>query len=278
MTTTLPLSVRLQSQLGEGYKVLGELGQGGFSIVYLVADHPRQRHLAVKVMRPEFLSAPTVLQRFRREIEFASSLEHPNILPVEFWDEKDELVFYAMPRARGKPLNKHLEQRHKLPVEEVVAILRQIAAGLDHAHSKDVIHRDIKPANLMIEPRGNVSILDFGVAKGLSKDGSTLTASGHIVGSPEYMSPEQADNRKDIDHRTDIYSWGVLGYEMLTGRTPFKGTSVQQVLYQQVTANPAGVQELRPGTPDRLAGVIDRCLVKERDGRWESIRSAAAGI
>jgi serine/threonine-protein kinase len=276
--TSPPLSRRLQAHLGSDYEVMGELGHGGFAVVYLVGDRKRRGYLAVKVMREELVGSSHLLERFRREIGYASRLNHPNIVPVEFSAEQEDLFYYAMPRARGKPLNKHLRIRGKLALDETLNILRQVADALSHAHQHGVIHRDIKPSNIMVDSRGRVQVLDFGVARALSRDGGTLTISGCLVGSPEYMSPEQAANRRDIDHRADIYSWAVVGYEMLTGRPPFTGISVQQVLHQHMTASPARVQELRPSTPNAVAGVIERCLEKDRERRWGSVAEAAGEL
>ncbi len=272
------LAQRLESHLGPGYQVTGELGHGGFGVVYLVGDKAQQRYLAVKVIRQELMASPAIVERFRREIGYASKLHHPNIVPVVFSADKNDLLYYAMPRARGKPLSKHLRQRGKLPLDESLNILRQVASGLAHAHARGVIHRDVKPANIMIEPTGQVSILDFGVAKALSTDGGTLTSSGQLLGSPEYMSPEQARNVKDLDQRTDIYSWGVVGYEMLAGRPPFTGKSVRHILHQHMTETPVGIRELRTDTPEHVAQVLKRCLEKDREKRWQTIEDAVRGL
>jgi serine/threonine protein kinase len=273
-----PVSVRLQEDLGPDYEVLGELGQGGFAVVYLVSDRTQGRNLAVKVMRQELILSKSFVQRFRREISYASRLQHPNIVPVTFSVERVDLVYYAMPRVRGTPLNKHLEQTGALQIAETQQILCQLAAALAYAHEHDVVHRDIKPSNTILGHDGMVQILDFGVAKGLTRDRGNLTASGELIGSPEYMSPEQAAGAADLDHRTDIYSWGIVGFEMLTGNVPFRGNNVSEVLYKHMTEPPPDLRKLRPDAPEQLVAVIHKCLEKEPATRWDSMREAMRAL
>lgn len=275
---TRAVSQRLQEDLGPDYEVLGELGHGGFAVVYLVSARRPHGYLAVKVMRQELMLSKSIVERFRREISYASKLRHPNIVPVVFSVERADLVYYAMPRVQGKPLSKYLEGRGRLPADETLSILRQIADALVYAHQHEVIHRDVKPSNAILGKDGKARILDFGVAKGLSRDGSNLTASGELLGSPEYMSPEQCAGSADIDHRTDIYSWGVVGYEMLAGRPPFVGESVTDVLYKHMTVPPPDLRMYRPDTPELLAAVIHKCLEKEPDHRFVNMLEASDGI
>jgi len=258
--------------------VLGELGHGGFAVVYLVGDRKRGRNLAVKVMRQELILSKSIVHRFRREISYASKLQHPNIVPVAFSVERLDLVYYAMPRIRGNPLNKSLERDGPMPVEDTREILRQLSAALAYAHEHDVVHRDVKPSNVIVSHDGMVQILDFGVAKGLTIEGGNLTASGELIGSPEYMSPEQAAGSPDLDHRTDIYSWGIVGFELLTGKPPFLGTTVTDLLYKQMKGTPPSLKELRPDAPDDLVGIINRCLEKDPAKRWPSMRDAMRAI
>ena len=273
-----PVAIRLQEDLGSDYEVLGELGQGGFAIVYLVGDRIKGRYLAVKVMRQELILSKSIVQRFRREISYASKLTHPNIVPVAFSVERIDLVYYAMPRVKGEPLSKHLENTGPFEPNEARQILVQLAAAIAYAHEHEVIHRDVKPSNAIISPDGLVQILDFGVAKGLTRDSGNLTASGELIGSPEYMSPEQAAGSADLDHRTDIYSWGIVGFEMLTGKVPFHGGTVSEVLYKHMTEPPPDLRKLRPDAPENLATVIHKCLEKEPDARWGSMREAMRAV
>lgn len=271
----LPLTRRLQDALGSNYQLIGELGRGGAAVVYSVRDKALGRYLAVKVIHPELMMSHSVVERFRREARYVAQLDHPNILSVVFSSEDSGLVYYAMPRIRGKTLAKYLDQLGQLPVRGSLGILGQVAAGLDHAHKHGVVHRDVKPSNIMIEEDGHALILDFGVAKALWGDGMHLSASGEIIGSPRYMSAEQASGSSTIDHRTDIYSWGVVGYHMLAGRVPFDDEGVQAVLYKQRSVEPPDLRSLRPDLSEDITEVIHRCLEKNPARRWGSILDAA---
>lgn len=269
------VSQRLQQALGGDYDLIGELGRGAAAVVYSARDKKHKRYLAIKVMHPELMSSPIVVERFRREAKYVSQLDHPNILSITFSSEEQGLVFYAMPRVRGKPLSKYLEKHGHLPMNGVLSVLGQVAAGLYHAHQRGVIHRDVKPSNIMVEDTGHVLILDFGVAKALSWDGAQISASGEVIGSPRYMSAEQASGSKDIDHRSDIYSWGVVGYHMVAGRVPFDDDGVRAILYKQISAEPPDIRALRKDVPEELASTIHRCLLKTPARRWGDIREAA---
>lgn len=271
---------RLRESLGENYEVMGELGQGGFAIVYAVRDRKLSRYLAVKVMRPEYLTSPTAVRRFQRETEYVATLDHPNILSVVFSREENGLVYYAMPRARGKSLRDILRKEQYLSIIRAATVLSDVACGLDHAHQEGLIHRDIKPSNIMVNEQGRAVILDFGIAKALSREETNLSLSGDILGTPSYMSPEQAQGVERIDHRTDICSWGILGFEMLAGRPPYVGETPQSILYQQMHDTPPDLRDLRPETPKMVADAIHRCLARNPDDRFQTMREAAsaAGI
>jgi serine/threonine protein kinase len=269
---------RLREHLGQDYDVLGELGRGGFAVVYLVEDRAKRRHLAVKVMRRELMIAPLLVKRFHREIRLASKLDHPNILPVSFSGERGDLAYYAMPRVRGKTLKDHLRKRGKLDVPEALRILREVASGLAHAHGRGVVHRDIKPSNVMLDQTGRTLLLDFGLARALTPEGGTLTVSGEILGSPQYMSPEQAAGQMDLDHRCDVYNWGILGYEMLAGEPPFSGESVHEILLMHLTETPKSLETFRSDVPRQVVSVLERALEKERDKRWQSMDEARTAL
>jgi eukaryotic-like serine/threonine-protein kinase len=270
---------RLRDALGPGYAVMGELGRGGFAVVYLVEDLKTRRHLALKVLRRELLVSPVLVARFRREIELASRLAHPNILPVIFASEGQDLAYYAMPRVKGRTLKEVLRTRGKLPIPEAVRLLRDVASALAHAHERGVAHRDIKPSNIMLDPESRPLILDFGLARALAgTEGSSLTVSGEIIGSPQYLAPEQAAGDRELDHRCDVYNWGLLAYEILGGRPAFDGESVQEVLYKQVAEEPTPLAELRPDAPSGIVAVIGRALRKNRDDRWQRMEDAVAAL
>lgn len=272
---------RLAQALGADHTVVGELGRGGFAVVYSVRDLRLNRYLAVKVMRPDLVASPQSLERFRREARIAAGLDHPNILAVSFAGEGAGLVYYAMPRVRGQTLRERLRQDGALPVEEARHIFAEAGKGLHYAHRQGVVHRDVKPANIMLEHSGRVLVLDFGIAKALSADGSTLTVSGVVIGSAEYMSPEQAEGSKDIDRRSDIYSLGVVGYEMLAGQTPLGGEDPSRMLARRrAGAPPPDVRGKRADAPPELAQALTRCMAPSRDARWataeDAVRAAMA--
>jgi serine/threonine protein kinase len=266
---------RLARALGADYSIVGELGRGGFAVVYSVRDQRLNRYLAVKVMRPDLVASPQTLERFRREARIAASLDHPNILPVSFAGEAAGLVYYAMPRVRGQTLRERLRQDGALPVADALRVFAEVGRGLHYAHEHGVVHRDVKPANIMLEHTGKVLVLDFGIAKALSADGASLSLSGIVIGSMEYMSPEQAAGGRDIDRRSDIYSLGVVGYEMLVGQPP-QGDATGPGLAQRAPSAPPDVRARRPDAPPALARAIGRCLAWDRGARWATAAEAVA--
>jgi serine/threonine-protein kinase len=269
---------RLRDSLGDDHAVMGELGRGGFAVVYLVEDRKARRHLAVKVLRRELLLSQVLVERFRREIRLASRLDHPNILPVLFSSETADFAYYAMPRVKGKTLKEILKATGRMPVIEAASLLRDLASALAHAHGRGVAHRDIKPSNIMMAD-GKPLILDFGLARALAAaDGSTLTVSGEIIGSPQYLAPEQAAGDHDLDHRCDVYNWGLLGYEVLAGVPAFDGASVQEVLYKQVAEAPRPLRELRADAPAGVVAIIERAMRKNREERWQNMTDAVTAL
>jgi serine/threonine-protein kinase len=244
-------SERLRKALGPDFQVLGELGRGGFAFVYSVRDCKQHALLAVKVMRPDLMTS-IALERFRREEKFAMNLHHPNILGVLFTGYRSGVAYYAMPRVAGRPLDKHLRVSGPLSISESSDIMRDVALGLAHAHERGVVHRDVKPSNIMVEKTGKALILDFGIAKALSADGGSLSFSG-----------------------ADIYSWAVVGFEMLAGHPPFEGSSVRQVMHRQLTAEVPDVRDHRPEVPAQLAQMLIRCMQKAPRDRWGSVVEAA---
>jgi len=274
-----PVPERLQAALGSDYRVMGELGRGGFAVVYSVKDLRLNRYLAVKVIRPALVASERMVERFRREAQMVSQLSHPNILTVSFAGEADGVVFYAMPRVQGRTLREILRERGKLSMVECLKLFHEMTSALDHAHAQGIVHRDVKPANVMLEHSGGRALLlDFGIAKALAATGGNLSISGQIIGSLEYMSPEQAAGSKTIDARSDIYSLGIVLFEAVTGRLPFAGATVDDFVSQHTTGGAPDVRTHRPDTPDGLANVIARCMAREPAERWQTAGEAAAEL
>ena len=222
---------KLQQQLERGlagrYQLERELGQGGMAVVFLAQDLRHDRKVALKVLRPD-LSAAIGADRFLREIKLAAGLTHPHILPVYDSGQAGELLFYVMPNMEGRSLRERLQRERQLPLADALAITREVASALDYAHRHQVVHRDIKPENILLH-EGSAMVADFGIGKALSGDGS-LTQTGMVVGTPTYMSPEQASGEPTVDGRSDLYSLGCVLYEMLTGEPPFTGATPQAVI------------------------------------------------
>lgn len=264
-------SARLKSALADRYRIERELGAGGMATVYLAEDLKHHRNVAIKVLR-EDLAASIGAARFLREIEIAAQLQHPNILPLLDSGNADGFLFYVMPYVSGQSLRERLGREGELPVHEAVRLIAEVADALSDAHAHGVVHRDIKPDNVMLSGR-HALVADFGVAKAVSdasSGSSGVTSVGLAVGTPAYMSPEQAAADPSIDHRSDIYSVGVMAYEMLTGRTPFIGATPQQVLAAQVTQTADPLSRYRPGIPGPLEAAVMRCLEKRPSDRWQS--------
>jgi Tol biopolymer transport system component len=264
------LSDQLQGALGPVFRLERELGGGGMSRVFLVFDTELERQVVVKVLPPE-LAAGLSVERFRREIQVGARLQHPHIVPLLTAGAKEGLLYYSMPYITGESLRARLARQGELPVGDAVRILRDVADALAHAHASGVVHRDIKPDNVLIS--GNHALVaDFGVAKALANSAgdSSLTSVGIALGTPMYMSPEQAAADPNIDHRADIYSLGSLAYELLTGRPPFAGMPPQQVLAAHMTTAPRPVSEHRESIPPALAATVMRCLEKKPADRWQS--------
>lgn len=266
-----PVPPRLGKALGPKYSVMGELGRGGFAVVYTVKDLENDRYLAVKVMHPELMTSPDVVERFRREAEIAAALDHHSILSVAFTGEAEDLVYYAMERVKGVSLREKLEREGAFPVELAEDLFYQVGRGLAHAHARQVVHRDIKPGNVMLKDDGSALILDFGIAKGLAAGVSSLTMTGQRIGSAEYMSPEQAVGDKTIDGRSDIYSLGIMTFEMLTGKTPFAGGSTLEIVARRFTDGVPDVKTLRPEVSDGFSTLLAKCLETDPDDRWQTV-------
>jgi serine/threonine protein kinase len=251
------------------YAVEREVGQGGMATVYLARDLKHSRQVALKVLRPELASAMGG-DRFPREIQIIAQLAHPHILPLHDSGEMGGFLFYVMPFIEGESLRQKLAREGRLPVREAIGILREVADALAYAHGRGIIHRDIKPDNVMLSGRHAV-VTDFGVAKAVSAaSGDTLTTVGLALGTPAYMSPEQAMGESDLDHRSDIYALGVMAYEMVTGETPFVRTTAQAILSAHVLDAAPDLASKRGVVPPALSRFVQRCLAKQKTDRWQS--------
>lgn len=271
------VSERLDLALGPGFSVLGELGRGGFAVVYSVRDAKNKQYLAVKVMRPSLLARARMRERFRRETDLVARLRHENILPILFTGESTGLVYYAMPRIRGHTLSWLIKRDGALPIPQSVAIIGTLAKALAYAHGQDIVHRDVKPANILIEENWHLSIVDFGIAKALTAKGKGISITGEIVGSAEYMSPERVQGDA-VDHRADIYSLGIVAFEMLTGQKPFVAETVHDLLVKQVEEPAPRVRSLRPEVSPIIDAAVNQCLAKAPAKRWQSAEAAARAL
>jgi serine/threonine-protein kinase len=237
--------------------------------VHLARDVKHGRTVAIKVLRPELAQA-VGSERFLREINIAAQLQSPHILPMLESGEADGLLYYVMPYVQGDSLRDRLVKQGALPASEAMRLLRDVVDALAHAHRHQVVHRDIKPDNVMIADRHAV-VMDFGVAKAMSdaKGTSGLTSIGVSLGTPAYMAPEQAAADPYIDHRADIYSVGVLAYEMLAGKPPFEG-SPQSVLMAQISTQPKPLAQLKQDVPPAIAQIVMKCLEKDPAKRYQT--------
>src|SRR5213078_996933 len=255
---------RLNAALAGRYALAHELGSGGMATVYLADDLKHHRPVAVKVLRPE-LASVLGPERFLREVEIAARLNHPHILALYDSGEADGFLYYVMPYVKGESLRHRLEREQRLPIDEALGITRQIASALDHAHAQGVIHRDVKPENILLY-EGEAMVADFGIALALSgaseggqgQGGQRLTERGVWVGTPEYMSPEQALGEQSLDARSDVYSLGCVLYELLAGEPPYTGPTAQAVIAKRLAGPAPGVRRLRATVP----GGVEQALLK----------------
>jgi serine/threonine protein kinase len=265
-----PLAARLAEALAGAYTIEGEVGRGGMGVVYRARDERLQRRVAIKVLPPELAFQQDIRERFTREAQTAARLSHPHIVPIHTVGEGQGLVYFVMGYVDGESVAARIRRRGRLPAEEVRRIMRETADALSAAHALSVIHRDIKPDNILLEgTRGRVMVTDFGIAKALSSSsGATLTGVGVAIGTPAFMSPEQAAGERDIDGRSDLYSLGVVTYQMLTGELPFSAPSVAGILMKQITEPAPDLRIKRPDIPEDLALAVARCLEKDPSNRW----------
>ncbi len=263
------LQARLAATLGDAYTIEGEIGRGGMGVVYKARDERLKRSVAIKVLPPELAYRSDIRARFMREAETAARISHPNVVPIHSVGEADDFVYFVMGYVDGESLALRLKRRGRLSIDESRRICRETADALAAAHQQGVIHRDVKPDNILLEgTRGRVMVTDFGIAKALTASGGTLTEAGIAIGTPAFMSPEQAAGEREIDGRSDIYSLGVVAYQMVTGELPFQAPTVPGLLMKQISEEPTPVELMRPDIPRELGQTVMRCLEKDPERRW----------
>ena len=260
---------KLKEALDGRYSITRELGRGGMATVYLAEDVRHGREVAVKVLHPDLASA-LGSDRFLREIRLAARLNHPRILPLFDSGDAEGFLYYVMPYVDGESLRERLNRSGQLTLEEALDIAKSVASALDYAHRNKIVHRDIKPENIMLND-GEAMVMDFGIAKALTAAGAdTLTQVGMVVGTPAYVSPEQAAGEVEIDGRSDQYSLGCVFYELVTGERPFTGPTAQSVLQKRFTAPVPSLQAVLEGVPDEIEAALSKALSKDPAGRFET--------
>ncbi|HEU4565307.1 MAG TPA: protein kinase, partial [Gemmatimonadaceae bacterium] len=271
---------RLQEAIADRYVIEREIGHGGMAIVYVAHDIRHDRAVAVKVLRPE-LGVLLGAERFLREIKVVARLQHPHILPVHDSGEVSGALYYVMPYVEGESLRDRLRREKQLPVAEAVRIACEVADALDLAHRRGVIHRDIKPANILLV-EGHAVVADFGIARAVHAAGGemweTLTDSGVALGTPAYMSPEQAVGEASLDARADIYSLGCVLYEMLTGEVPFVGPDGAVALARRFTDEPPSVRAVRPSVPPGIDATVRTALARVPADRFATARELMSAL
>ena len=273
----MDLRDRLQATLGKWYSIAREIGAGGMATVYLAHDIKHDRDVAIKVLHPD-LGAALGADRFLSEIRTTARLQHPHILPLLDSGDADGLLYYVMPLVTGETLRARLERERQLPISDAVRIAREVADALGYAHGHNVIHRDIKPENILLQD-GHALVADFGIALAVQQaGGQRMTQTGLSLGTPQYMSPEQAMGEKNIDARSDIYALGAVTYEMLTADPPFTGSSVQAIVAKVMTEPPPRISTVRPTVPAYVEAAVLTALAKIPADRFTSAAAFAAAL
>jgi serine/threonine-protein kinase len=268
---------RLSAALDGRYRIERELGAGGMATVYLAEDIRHRRQVAIKVLRAD-LSATLGTERFLREIETTANLRHPHILPLYDSGDADGQLFYVMPLVEGESLGDRLEREKQLSVEDALRITREVADALFHAHARGVVHRDVKPDNILLEG-GHAVVADFGIARAVREAGAnSLTQTGTSIGTPTYMSPEQAAGEKEIDGRSDEYSLACVLFEMLAGQPPFTGTTVASLIYQHMASDAPPISVMRATVPAHVSAALSRALAKSPSDRFADVAQFAAAL
>ncbi|MGB2956121.1 MAG: protein kinase [Anaerolineales bacterium] len=250
------------------YQIIEELGKGGMGRVYKALDTKINEKIALKLIKPEISSDKKIIERFSNELKMARKIGHRNVGRMFHLGEEEGAYFITMEYVDGQDLRGLIKQSGQLTIQKAVAICEQVCEGLTEAHSLGIVHRDLKPSNIMIDKEGNARIMDFGIARSLQEKG--VTGSGVMIGTPEYMSPEQVEG-KEADQRSDIYAVGIVLYEMLTGRVPFRGDTPLSIALKHKTEVPQDPRNLNTRIPEDLHGIVLRCLEKSKEDRFQNI-------
>ena len=273
------LRAHVERVLSANYELDREIGRGGMGIVYLARDRRLKRQVAVKLLPPELAFRSEIRTRFLREAETAAQLSHPHIVPIYSVDEREGLVFFVMAYVDGENLAARLHHHGALPFDEARRVLLEVARALDFAHERGVVHRDIKPDNILMSAEdGRVMVTDFGIARAVSDGDARLTATGMAIGTPAYMSPEQSMGEREVDGRSDLYSLGVVAYQMITGELPFNASSTPALLVKHISEVPTPIHQRRPDVPPDLGRAVMMMLEKDPDNRFPSAASLVAAL
>ncbi|MBV8728316.1 MAG: protein kinase, partial [Acidobacteriia bacterium] len=272
-----PIHLEPGGSFGPRYRIDALLGEGGMGAVYRAFDSELGRTVALKLVRPELATSPQTMQRFKQELLLASKISHKNILRIHDLGDFNGVKFITMAYVEGADLANVIEKDGRLPFDRALKFCKQLCAALEAAYSEGVVHRDLKPQNILVDRPDNVYVSDFGLAKSLEAESTMMTRTGQILGTPRYMSPEQVE-AGIIDHRSDLYSLGLIFYEMFTADVPFRGESTLQLMYQRVNERPKDPRTVVPELPPYVAHIILKCLEKDPAQRYQHAREILADL